>query len=234
MRDMACMAFVDKGNSLLIAGSQELMLKVNVANGEVIQQIPTLLRYMMMRQWRSYICAATDSGSVEILDLETLVTRKQWKAHSSRVADMDVRNDFLITCGWTLRSHGAPAPEPIAKVFNLRNMEQFAPISFPAGASFVQIHPKLETTCVVGSRSGQLQVIDITNSDAPANIRYMLTHVDSLTMSPSGHLWIMADEQNSLHLWGAPDKLNFNDNSEPIEFASQSEPVPCMSVDSDL
>ena len=234
MQDLACMTIVDKGKSILIAGNQEMMLKVNVTNGEVLQQISTTSRYMMMRQWRSYLCAATDSGYVDIFDLETLAIRKQWKAHSSRVADMDARNDFLITCGWTIRSHGGPAPEPIAKVFNLRTMEQFSPISFPAGASFVQIHPKLETTCVVGSRSGQLQVIDITNNDAPANIRYMLTPIDSLTMSSSGNVWIMPDDQNSLHVWAAPDKVNFNDNSEQTEFADEQEPVPFMHIDSDL
>ena len=227
------MTFVDKGNSVLVAGTQELMLKINVNNGEVIQQIPTSFKYMMMRQWRSYICAATDIGSVDILDSENLTVRKQWIAHSSRVADMDAKNDFLITCGWTIRSHGGPAPEPIAKVFNLRNMEQFSPISFPAGASFVQIHPKLHSTCVIGSRNGQLQVIDITIPDAPANIRYMLTHIDTLILSPSGNVWLMADDQNSLHLLGASDKLNFNDSSEPAEFADPSESRAFIHFDSD-
>lgn len=227
------MTFSNKGKCVLIAGSQDSMLKINVDNGEVIQQITTSSHYMMMRQWRSHICAATDTGSVDILDAETLSVRKQWNAHSSRVADMDAKNDFLITCGWTVRSHGGPAPEPIAKVFNLRNMEQFPPISFPAGASFVQIHPKLHTTCVVGSRNGQLQVIDITIPEAPANIRYMLTHVDTLIMSPSGNIWLMVDDQNTLHLLGASEKLNFNDNPEPTEFAAESEPRPFISIDSD-
>ena len=210
-----------------------MMLKINVANGEVLQQIPTPSSYMMMRQWRSFICAATDNGSVDILDLDTLTIRKQWRAHSSRIADMDAKNDFLITCGWTMRSQG-PAPEPIAKVFNLRTMEQFAPISFPAGASFVQIHPKLETTCLIGSRNGQLQVIDITISDAAPNIRYVMTQIDSLTMSPSGNVWIMADDQNSLHVWAAPDKINFTDNPEPTEFAAEQEPTRFMQIDVDL
>lgn len=233
MRDMGCMIFRDRGKSVLAAGSQDLMLKIDVSNGEIIQEIPTSFRYMMMRQWRSYICAATDTGSVNILDSETLSIRKQWNAHSSRVADMDAKNDFLITCGWTVRSHGGPAPEPIAKVFNLRNMEQLPPISFPAGASFVQIHPKLHSTCVVGSRNGQLQVIDITVPDAPANIRYMLTHIDTLIMSPSGNVWLMADDQNTMHLLGASDKLGFNDNSEPTEFAAPLESRTFVPFDSD-
>ena len=227
------MTFNEKGNSVILAGAQELMLKVNVSSGDVVQEMPTLSKYMMMRHWRSHLCAATNTGSVDILDSETLSVRKQWNAHSSRVADMDAKNDFLITCGWTVRSHGGPAPEPIAKVFNLRNMEQFPPISFPAGASFVQIHPKLHSTCVIASRNGQLQVIDITTPDAPANIRYMLTHIDMLIMSPSGNVWLMADDQNTLHLLGASDNLGFNDNPEPTDFAAPSDTRISLPFDSD-
>lgn len=225
------MIFLDKSSSILVAGNQEIMLKISAANGQVIQETQTPSKYVMMKYCR-YICAATFSGSVDFLDPESLVVLKQWQAQTSGFSGIDAKSDFLVTCGWTQRNFGALAPDPIAKVFDLKKMEQAPPISFPAGAAFVQIHPKMSTTCVIGSRSGQLQVVDMMNANT-SNIRYLPSQLDDFIMSPSGNIWILVDQLNVIHVWGAMGKLAFNENPDETEFADETAPVPYLDVDSD-
>ena len=232
MMDLACTILLDRGSSLLVAGNQDKLIKVNVATGHVIQEIETQSRYAMMKYCR-YICAATIEGSVDFLDPETLVIHKQWRAQTSRFSAIDAKSDFLVTCGWTQRSYGTMAPDPIAKVYDLKKMEQVPPISFPAGAAFVQIHPRMSTTCVVGSRSGQIQVVDIMNPNS-SFVRFTATQLEDFVMSPSGNAWVLVDQQNILHVWGAVQKLNFNEHPQDTEFADEIPPMPSYDLDQDM
>ena len=232
MKDLSCMIFLDKGSTILIAGNQDTMLKINVMNGQIIQEISTSSRYFILKYCR-YICAATFSGYVDFLDPDSLVVVKKWAGQDSGFSAIDAKSDFLVTCGWSQRNFGALAPDPIAKVFDLKKMEQSRPISFPAGAAFVQIHPKMSTTCVIGSRSGQLQVVDTMNENT-SNIRYLPSQLEEFLMSPSGNIWILVDQQNIIHIWGAMGKLNFNEHPDDTEFADEIAPVPYMDLDSGL
>ena len=231
MNDLSCMILIERNQTILVAGNQNVMLKVNVNNGQVVQEIETPSKYSLMKYCR-YICAATVTGSVDFLDPDTLTIVRQWQAQTSTFSRIDARSDFLVTCGWTQRSTGVLAPDPIAKVFDMKKMEQAPPISFPAGAAFVQIHPKMSTTCVIGSRSGQLQVVDMMNANT-SNIRYLPSQLDEFIMSPSGNIWILVDQANCVHVWGAPTKVNFNETSEDTEFASDASQVSAFGIDED-
>ena len=145
MTHLNCMVFVDRGASLLLAGDQKFMLRIDMAKGKVIEEIETNVEYTMMRHSR-YICAATSRGSVDFLDTSTFQVIKTWQAHTASISDMELSGNSLVTCGRALRPHGPAMLENLAKVYDLKTMVQMPPIPFPGGAAHVQIPPKLSTT----------------------------------------------------------------------------------------
>ena len=237
MIDLSCMSFLAKDSShqILVGGCQKVMFKIDVEEGFIVEKLPANSDYIMMKHSRLYICAATNTGSIDFLHPVTLQVVKTWSAHSSKISSMDAKNDFLVTCGWSTRPHGNPSLDTIAKVYDLKKLEQAAPISFPAGAAFVQIHPKLSTTTVVASQSGQIHVADIHNTDHVRVLHMTLAHFMSLMiMSPSGKVWAIADQDNTIHLWGSPHDLQFCEISKPPELADPTMPSLHMAVDADM
>ena len=182
-----------------------------------------------------YICAATSTGLVNFLDPETLTVIRSWQAHTASINDMSAQNNYLVTCGWSTRPYGPPMLDILAKVFDLRKLEQLPPIPFPGGAAFVQMHPKMSTTSVVASQSGQLQVVDLMNPNTSnlhqANLSsYML----NLVLAPSGAAWALIDQENTVHIWGSQKKLQFTDYANPTEFADEVVPAPMMTLNTKL
>ena len=233
MTRLNCMVFLDKGASILVAGNQQVMLKLEASKGTIIEEIPTHSEYAMMKVGR-YVCAATNSGSVDFLDPSTLKTVKSWQAHSASISDMQISANSFVTCGRAMRPHGPAMLESLAKVFDMKTMQQLAPIPFPTGAAYVQIHPKLSTTCILGAPNGQLQVIDLVNHNT-SNIIMTGSYVTQFSMSGSGNIWAIADENNQIHLWGSPNKImNFNDNVQMPEYADEEEQVQYIGVDDDV
>lgn len=234
------MSFLRKDSPLiLVAGCQRTMYKIDLEKGQVIEEIATNADYTMMKLSR-YVCAATSTGSIEFLDPGTLKVIKTWQAHSSKINSMDVKTDYLLTCGWSTKSYGAPQLDHVVKVFDIKNLEVLAPISFPAGAAFVQVHPRMSTTTLIASQHGQLHLVDFMNSDNAAILHVTLRSVTtSMMISPSGNVWAIVDQDNAIHLWGSPEKLQFTEAPNPTEFADEVLHVRpmgshSMGVDDDL
>ncbi|MCJ1461594.1 poly(A)-specific ribonuclease [Pseudocyphellaria aurata] len=182
-----------------------------------------------------YICAATETGWVNILDPDTLKIIKSWQAHTLSINDMDAQNNYLVTCGWSSRPHGPAMLDMLAKVFDLRKLTQLTPIAFPGGAAFVQMHPKMNTTSIIASQSGQVQVVDLMNPNT-TNIHQarLSTFMLSLTLAPSGDAWALTDQENAVHLWGSRKKTHFSNYRNPTEFADEPDPLQPISLMSDV
>lgn len=200
MTNLSCMTFLHKdAPHILVAGCQPVMYRIDVDKGQILDKLEAKSKYTMMKHNR-YICAATSTGSIDFLDPGTLQIVKSMQAHVSNISSMDARNDFLITCGWSPRQNsGALGFDIFATVFDLKRLEQLGPIPFAAGAAFVQIHPKMSTTSVVCSRSGQVHVTDIMNAGNVKMVHVTLTSfLIALIMSPTGNVWAIADQENNL------------------------------------
>lgn len=252
MVELRCMSFLGKDTGMiLVAGCQSVMYKVDVLSGQLVQQVSTKIEkkliadsyiqiatdyeYIMMK-YCHYICAATSTGAINFLHPESLSLEKSWQAHSSSINHMDARNNYLVTCGSSTRPYGPPMLDILAKVFDLRKLEQLAPIPFPGGAAFVQMHPKMSTTSVVASTTGQLQVVDLMNPNT-SNIHQarLSSYMVNLVLAPSGALWALVDQENSIHIWGSSHKkLQFTEFMNPIEYADEVAPLPQMPLNTDL
>lgn len=181
-----------------------------------------------MKRTSQYICAATNTGSVHILQPSTLQVTKSWKAHNGMISDMDAKGEFLVTCGSSPRHHGAVLPDPFALVFSLKTLQPFPPIAFQTGAAFVRMFPRLQSTTLIASLSGQLQVIDIMNPNT-ANVRQanmFESYLTALEIAPSGEAIALSDNLRTIRLWGSPAKFTYPEYSKPTDFPDELMPVP--------
>ncbi|KAF6826197.1 pab-dependent poly -specific ribonuclease subunit [Colletotrichum musicola] len=234
MKDLRCMSFTSKGTSeILAAGFQDTMFVIDLAKGEVVKQVPTAHSYKVMKRSR-YICAATKDGIVNLIDPVNFSVVKSWNAHSALISDMDAQHDFIVTCGYSLRQGQNYMLDPFLNVFDIKKMSSMSPIPFPAGAAFVRMHPRMSTTSIVMSQSGQMHVVDLMNPNT-SNVRQAntMTYLTMFEIAPSGEAIALADAEHNIHLWGSPSKLHFVDFPSPTEFATPEEPLPAIQWNSD-
>ncbi|KAI8674835.1 PAN2-PAN3 deadenylation complex catalytic subunit PAN2 [Fusarium keratoplasticum] len=229
MDDLRCMSFTSKGTAeIIVAGLQDTMLVIDLIKGDVVKQVPTEHQYTIMRRGR-YICAATNNGSVNLLDPVTFAVVKTWNAHSALINDMDAQHDFVVTCGYSLRQGQNLMLDPFLNVFDIKKMTSMPPIPFPAGAAYVRMHPRMLTTSIVVSQGGQIHVVDLMNPNT-SNVRQanVLSYLSMFEIAPSGESMALTDVECYVHLWGSPTKLHFVDLPTPIDFATPEEHVPSI------
>ncbi|OJJ64487.1 hypothetical protein ASPSYDRAFT_84494 [Aspergillus sydowii CBS 593.65] len=218
IKELRCMSFTAQTNRIIVAGCQKAMFTIDIDKGTIVDKLRTEHHYVIMKKSR-YLCAATDTGSVNALSLSDFSVVKSWKAHGAAVNDMDAQNDLLVTCGFSVRHLGSPIVDPLANVYDLKTLSPLPPIPFHAGAAYVRMHPKLQTTSFVASQTGQLQVVDLMNPNAfklrQATVSFML----GIEISPSGEALAINDAECSIQLWGSPAKIHFNEMSKEVEFA---------------
>ncbi|RFU79465.1 pab-dependent polya-specific ribonuclease subunit pan2 [Trichoderma arundinaceum] len=227
MKDLRCMSFTSKGTAEIIAaGLQDSMLVIDLIKGEVVKQVRTEHQYSIMKRGR-YICAATRNGSVHLLDPISFAVVKTWNAHSALINDMDAQHDFIVTCGYSLRQGQNYMLDPFLNVFDIKKMSSMPPIPFPAGAAYVRMHPRMLTTSIVVSQSGQMHVVDLMNPNT-SNVRQanVLSYLSMFEIAPSGEAMALTDAECFIHLWGSPSKLHFVDLPTPVEFATPEEAIP--------
>jgi PAB-dependent poly(A)-specific ribonuclease subunit 2 len=227
MQDLRCMSFTSKGSAeIIVAGLQDTMLVIDLIKGEVVKQIPTEHQYTIMKRGR-YICAATKTGSVNLLDPVSFEVVKSWNAHSALINDMDAQHDFIVTCGFSLRQGQNYVLDPFLNVFDIKKMSSMSPIPFPAGAAYVRMHPRMLTTSIIVSQSGQMHIVDLMNPNT-SNVRQanVLSYLNMFEIAPSGEAIALTDVECHIHLWGSPSKLHFVDLATPVDFATPEEPIP--------
>jgi PAB-dependent poly(A)-specific ribonuclease subunit 2 len=177
-----------------------------------------------------YICAATKSGHIDMLDPISFKVVKTWHAHVAYINDMDAQNDFIVTCGGSQKQPSQTYMlDPYVNVFDLKNMMSMSPIPFPPLAAYVRMHPRMLTTSIVVSQSGQMHVVDLMNPNT-SNVRYanVLSYVNMVEIAPSGEALALADSESNIHLWGSPSKIHFAEYAQPVEFADPEEPAPTI------
>lgn len=223
------MAFTATANLLMVAGCQTTFYIIDVEKGLIVSHNVAQAKYTILKKCR-YICAATEDGVIHVLDSADYSLIQSWRAHSGAVNDMDVRHDYLVTCGFSVRQTGAPMVDPLANVYDLKTLKPLPPIPFPAGATSVRLHPKLSTTSFVASNTGQMQVVDLVNPVnvmlRQANVQFML----GMEIASSGDALVINDMSGLIYLWGSPTKVKFNNVSKETEFG-QPAPRNLPSID---
>src|SRR4051812_19706267 len=117
-----------------------------------------------MKKSSRYICAATRTGGVDMLDQATFAIVKTWQPHRSSLVDIDVQGDFVVTCGCSLKQGTQNTLDPFLNIYDLKNMAPMTPMAYPPLAAHVRLHPRMQSTSIVLSQLGQMNIGDILNS----------------------------------------------------------------------
>lgn len=178
-----------------------------------------------------FICAAAKDGHVHLIDPVKFTVTQKWRAHSAYINDMDVQQDFVVTCGASVKQQPTTSYmlDPYVNVFDLKNMSVMSPIPFPPLAAYVRMHPRMITTGIVVSQSGQMHVVDLLNPNT-SNVRQanVSSYVSRIEIASSGEAIVLADVQGNMHLWGSPSKCQFVELAQPTEWPSEGPPPPQM------
>ncbi|KAL4909167.1 PAB-dependent poly(A)-specific ribonuclease subunit pan2 [Aspergillus multicolor] len=230
--DLRCMSFTAQTNKIIVAGCQKSMFTIDIDKGVIVDKIRTEFNYLLLKRSR-YLCAASDNGCVNALSLTDFSVVKSWNAHT-RVSDMDARGDLLVTCGFVTRQPGVLANDPLANVYDLKTLSPLPPIPFHAGAAYVRMHPKLQTTSFIASQTGQFQVVDLMNPNVFKIEHFGVSHMLGMEISPSGEALAIVDADCTIQLWGSPAKIHFNEMSKEVEFADVTPRPPPLDWSSDV
>lgn len=164
------------------------------------------IRHIARNATASVICLGLASGKVELIDGHSLRPLSSVQAHTGPICDMSCRGQTLATCGSSYRKQGFIA-DPLVNLYDIRNSSRprfLTPVAVPVGASFIRIHPKMSSQCVVASQMGQLQFVDLDNP-AAVQIRQLSlapqATVTGMTMSSSGDYLAFIDDSGLVHLW---------------------------------
>lgn len=120
--------------------------------------------------------------------------------------------------------------DPLAKVFDLKTLMPLPPVPFHVGAAYVRMHPRMLSTGIIASRSGQMQFIDIVNSTMVGmrQINLVDSYLAGVEVASSGESLALIDSVCSLQLWGIPTNtsMRFTNHSHPTEFPDSEQPNP--------
>lgn len=56
---------------------------------------------------------------------------------------------------------GLPLPDPYLKVHDVRFLRPLSPIPFPTPPAMMRFHPRLQSTVIVATAEGRIQILDI-------------------------------------------------------------------------
>ncbi|KAK9473883.1 ubiquitin carboxyl-terminal hydrolase-domain-containing protein [Dipodascopsis tothii] len=231
-KNLACMSYTSRGTSEIVVGSRDGgLFKVNVDRGTVVSEIPSEDGYTVMRRGGRLICAGSAKGDIVLIDPVSLQVVRKFPAHSGGIADLDTRDNVLLTCGHTYRG-SAYLLDPLLNIYDLRTLRPQPPVPFPAGAGFVRLHPKMSTTCVVSSLAGQMQILDFVNPEnAYVNQANISSFVTGLDISPSGDFLALSDGDGTVQVWGTQESSRFTEFCKPTEWPDTDlYPAPAMKV----
>lgn len=152
---------------------------------------------------------------------------------------------FSLVC-----SQSRPFPDPLVKVYDLRNMRALPPISFTASPAFINIIPNRSSTLAVTSNDGNISIVDAANLGGLANefsqvlscfcfacSMLTLTQIDDLTsfvtavaISPTGAYLACGDADGIIHMKSqveGDEMVPLNGfEGRPVEWANPPEPLP--------
>ncbi|EEC08698.1 ubiquitin specific protease, putative, partial [Ixodes scapularis] len=228
MEDMHCMTLSPSG-SLLMGGNQPSLIELDLSRGDhkVVTDVGENGCAVIRRHPR-FICCADFNGKVTLRDPNTFNVEYTLESLSGTgvLSDFDVLGNMVVTCGFTNR-HGALTVDMFIKVYDLRVMRAVAPIQMMFPPSLLRFVPAFTSRLFVVSQTGQFQLVDTSITTQSSYIYQLETGgagVHAFDTSSSCQALAFGDVAGYLHLYGASSHVNFNNFSNPTEFADPEEP----------
>ncbi|KAH0830330.1 ubiquitin carboxyl-terminal hydrolase-domain-containing protein [Lanmaoa asiatica] len=218
-------------NLVAAATTTPEIVLLNAMTGSVLRQAPVSSHITHLHFSHSTLLCASADGYVRAHDPRTALRRENAAsavlAHASGVQDLQATGNFFFTIGSSSR-RGHEFPDPLVKVYDLRNMRPLPPIPFSDGPAFINLLPKHTSSLVVTSAQGLVNVVDVSNTNTSDSTPPHTSHL------PPSHqtalTWPLATALGIIHLLTAADgsfEHFFNGfQGQPVEWADVPEPLP--------
>ncbi|KAJ7581374.1 ubiquitin carboxyl-terminal hydrolase-domain-containing protein [Mycena floridula] len=180
------------------------ILFLNAMTGTIVREIPTPSLVTHLEFSPSFLISGAADGIIRTHDPRTgASTRSEGtvKAHVSGIQALQTTGNFVCTIGLSMRQ-GRPFPDPLVKVYDLRNMRALPPIPFSSGPAFINVVPQRSSTIAIGSSQGLINIVDVINPSAP-NEFYQLdltSYLTSFAVSPGASYLAAGDAEGRVHL----------------------------------
>ncbi|KIJ63247.1 hypothetical protein HYDPIDRAFT_175993 [Hydnomerulius pinastri MD-312] len=222
-------------NLVAAATSTPEIVLLNSMTGSTVRQVSVPSHITNLQFSHSTLLCASADGYVRAHDPRTGVRREggdgSVHAHSSGVQDLQAAGNFFFTIGWSIR-RGHEFPDPLVKVYDLRNMRPLPPVPFSDGPAFINLLPKHSSSLVITSSQGLVNVVDVSDFSSASGFYQLDTtsYITSTAVSSNGSYLAFGDAIGELHLLTAADSSSeplFNGfEGQPVEWADHPEPLP--------
>jgi PAB-dependent poly(A)-specific ribonuclease subunit 2 len=202
---------------------------LNAITGAVLRQAQVLSHVTHLAFSHSTLLCASADGYVRAHDPRTALRRETGDsavlAHASTVQDLQATGNFFFTIGSSSR-RGHDFPDPLVKVYDMRNMRPLPPIPFSDGPAFINLLPMHTSSLVVTSAQGLVNVVDVSNTN-PSGFYHLDTtsYITSTAVSSNGSYLAFGDAVGTIHLLTAADE-----SSEPFFNGFQGQPAEWADV----
>lgn len=254
---LTCLTLAYSTSTDIIVGGTHSLFKIDMNKPSAIQYFSHDKELRFINHLSKLLALGNNSGSVDLFDPNSNEVIKSFSGHSGLLSDLDVKGNYVATCGLSSRPrrYGASGSanyvvDPLVNIYDLRMMRVVSPIPFPAGAKFAKFYPKIPNIVVIASSAGQIQFVDMydqlqvhlyqadltspspANSVSGMNSLYLL----NLDVSDNGEFLAFTDGHNTLSLWGINSNGPGNFVSYPIsldlpEVTSQPSSVNAVGLD---
>lgn len=261
-KGLTCMTLAYSTSSDLMVGGNASLFKVDLHRPQQAQPFNHRGDLSFINYLSKMLTLGNLSGALEIFDPLANVSVKTFAGHNGLLSDLDVKGNYVATCGYSVRSKRfGPAPaaleymvDPLVNLYDLRMMRALPPILFPAGASFVKFHPKLPNIVIVASTAGHIQFVDMydqlqihlyqadLSSGAPALLPASPppnSYLSNLDISKNGEFLCFSDGFRNMRLWSltasaSHDFVNFPAPLDRPDVVSNRLSASVVGVDDDV
>ncbi|CAF1284076.1 unnamed protein product [Adineta ricciae] len=194
-----------------------LLRQVTVDEGDCI-----ILKYCT----RNFIATGSTNGVVNLRDPNSLQVIQRFTPHHGSLSDLDINNMYLVTCGFT-RKMDHMNLDRFLVVYDLRNMQQLAPVPVYIDPCFLHYHTMTSTSVMVASQYGHHTQVDLTGG-----LTHTYSPIINLTTNPAGiittfsvstsmHCTAFGHSTGTIHLLYKNDpQCCFNYQSVETQFAN--------------
>lgn len=229
-------------NKIVLAGNLTHLYMYDVVTQKLIKNSDTLSQGICRLEYKNpnILACAGVLGEMSIRDSRTLKEEHKFDAHTGSISDIDIKGDFLVTCGYSNR-YGEFYMDTVVKCFDLRTNRLLTQMHFPPGPAFLRFHPLFSSMLAIVSQDGYFDVKDIQadktsfSHDSVYQLDIQGHAVQSVSMSGSGEMLAFGDTAGFVHIWTNSAKQN-EDNSIAclVNNYSQMLDMPAMEHENDL
>ncbi|EDV21166.1 uncharacterized protein TRIADDRAFT_30968, partial [Trichoplax adhaerens] len=180
-----------------------------------------------------YVCCGTTTGKVTLHDPSTLQCINAIDAHSGSISDIDVSDNFLVTCGFSTR-HSHLNCDRFLMMYDLRSMRALNPIQVHFDPTLLKFMPNYTSRLAVVSHTGQFQICEPGVPLTPSSL--IVQQIEStgyplaFDVSPSAQVFAFGDSEGYLHVWTNREDAMMNNFGQPTEFAADENRLPYLDI----